>query len=407
MSKSTKGYGAGSVTQRKDGLWIGRLTHGFTAQGTRRRIVVTGRTETACWDALKNRRREILSGTGALSARTTVAGWSQVWLAQHATRVRPKTYSTQAASVKRWIVPTIGHRRLAEMTPQDVRKVRDAIVSAGRSTSTAVAAHATLRVMLKAAILEGHNVPQRVLLTPPPRRATNDRQAIPLADALQLLAIVSTREDGPRWVAAFLQGLRQGESLGLTWQAVDFDRHLIEVSWQLQSLPYVEPKDHSKGFRVPDGYEVRQLRGSAHLVRPKTVRGYRVVPMVKWLEAALLDYRASWEPNEWGLLWTDHDQRHGGDVVIPALATRDRERWTELQTLAGIEHPAGRPYTVHEIRHTTATLLLEAGVDPRVIEEILGHSIVVDRQTYQHVSTRMALEALDLVAGRLQLGSAS
>ncbi|MCB1240271.1 MAG: hypothetical protein KDB30_11430 [Tetrasphaera sp.] len=56
----------------------------------------------------------------------------------HATRVRPTTYTTDSGAIRKWIVPTLGHRRLADLTPADTRALRKAITAAGRSTTTAL-----------------------------------------------------------------------------------------------------------------------------------------------------------------------------------------------------------------------------------------------------------------------------
>ena len=60
-------------------------------------------------------------------------------------------------------------------------------------------------------------------------------------------------------------------------------------------------------------------------------------------------------------------------------------------------------YLLHEARHTTATLLLEAGVDTAIITAILGHSSIVTTRGYQHASQALARRALDDVAARLGL----
>jgi hypothetical protein len=77
--------------------------------------------------------------------------------------------------------------------------------------------------------------------------------------------------------------MRQGEALGLTWPMVDLDAESLTISWQLQSLRYNEPRKPSSGFRIPDGYEARQLKGTLHLVRPKSAKGWRVIPLVEWM----------------------------------------------------------------------------------------------------------------------------
>jgi len=396
-------YGSGTIYQRPDGLWVGRIEAGTSVRGTRRRITVSAKTEAACRAKLKEKHRDILRNGAPIEggARATVKSWAEPWLAAHAKTVRPKAYATDASAVRRWIVPTIGHRRLADLTRADVRSVLAAITSAGRSTTTALHAHGVLIRMLKAARAEGHHVELRVIETPRPAKAVSDREAIPTADALLLLGEARRHGAGERWAAAFLQGMRQGEVLGLTWDCVDLERGVIDVSWQRQDLPYLDKADRSKGFRVPDGFEARRLTGATHLTRPKTARGQRILPLVDWMQNALADLRARSQPNEWGLVFTMTDTRNHRDRTIPVRPERDRDEWEAIQARAGICHPTGRPYLIHEIRHTTATLLLELGVADSIIEAILGHAALV--KAYLHVSTEQSRVALQGVAAKLGL----
>src|SRR5690606_37801270 len=109
----------------------------------------------------------------------------------------------------------------------------------------------------------------------------------PTPAARALLEAAASAGTAARWSAALLQGMRQGECLGLTWDAVDLDAGTVDVSWQLQPLPYLDRRDKAVGFRVPDGYEARHLHDAVHLVRPKSTRGRRVIPLVPWMTAAL------------------------------------------------------------------------------------------------------------------------
>src|SRR5574338_1646127 len=133
-------HGTGSLYLRKDGLWIARVDAGWTPQGTRRRLTASSKSKAEALRKLKELQRRVAAGSIAptASTRLTVKAWSETWLPLHATHVRPTTATTDAGAVHKWIVPTIGHRRLADLTPADLRALRDAIVSAGRSTTTAL-----------------------------------------------------------------------------------------------------------------------------------------------------------------------------------------------------------------------------------------------------------------------------
>lgn len=391
-------YGTGSVYQRKsDGRWVGTLEAGWTADGDRRRLYVVRKTKPQALSALRDKRlqieREGNPGQGA-SARTTVRQWAAKWLELVVDDLRPETYTSNRSAVNQWIVPVVGHKRLDQLAPNDIRAVAKAQQKAGRSSSTALRTHAVLMLALKAAVVEGHFVPPRVMSMPRPPVGVSDRDALTVEQAIACLDVASTLTDGSRWVAALLQGMRQGECLGLTWDAVQDD--LLDISWQLATLPYIDRRQKALGFRVPRNYEARPLEGAWHLVRPKTARGQRSIPVVPWMRTALDTWREQAPESPHGLVWPRLDGR-------PADDRQDREEWHALQCTAAVGHPGGRWFHLHEARNTTATLLLEAGVDPEVIKAVLGHSSIVTSRAYMRVSEDMARQAMERVADRLRL----
>lgn len=395
-------YRSGSVYQRaSDGLWVASIDVGWTERGTRRRVTVSAKTQAECKRRLSRKKAELdEGGAPVVSARTTVKQWAEQWLAQQETTLRPKAFATTRSSVTKWIVPAVGHKRFGNLTPGDIRAVATAQRAAGRTTSTQRRTHSDLMGLLKAAMLEGHPVHPRLLQVAAPVKSVNDRDAMTVEQALAVLPWAGELHHGSRFLAALLQGIRQAESLGLTWDFVDLEQGTMTVAWQLQALPYKVARDRSSGFRIPDGYETRQLRGALHLVRPKSKAGWRVIPLVPVMRDALAAWKAAQAElipdNPHGLVWPNLDGS-------PTNTKTDDAEWYALQQAADVRHPACRLFTIHEARHTTATLLLECGVDPTVIVAIMGHSDILTTRGYQHVRTERALEALGLVAERLQL----
>lgn len=414
-------YGTGSVYQRTDGRWVGRIEAGWSANGARRRIAVVAKTEAACKAAIKVRMRKLeeegapVAGT---SNRATVKSWADVWLERTKHGNRPKSWATDVSSTRKWVVPVIGHKRLDQLTPGDIRSVSVAIRKAGLTSSTARRAHVVMIKMLRDATLEGHPVPPRILLVEAPAASAHDRDAIPLPDALALLEAVAGRSDASRWAIGFLQGVRQGEALGLTWSSVDLAAGVIDVSWQLQAIPYAHGCGDPDGRRwpckrrfggdcpqrhllVPDGFEYRQLDGALCLVRPKTEKGKRVIPLVPWMVQALADWKRRAPASPHDLVWPRPNGR-------PQTADGDAESWREMQDtaqVARVDGTEGRRYGIHEMRHSTATLLLESGVDPETVKSVMGHSSIVTSRGYMHVGQPLARDAMEKVAGRLGLTS--
>lgn len=399
-AKNPRAKGTGSVFELPNGKWRGQYPAGYTAGGARRYVTVTGKSEKDAATKLRAKINEIeahgIPRSGA--AGITVRKWSEEWLPIYRKRVSPNRWTDARGVVRRYIVPTIGHKRLSSLTPPDVRLVHAAVEGAGRSLYTSLRAHDVLMVMLKDAGRDGLRVPGNVLTVKRPGTPESERDALPIPHAVALLKVAASRPDGSMWVAAFLQGLRSGEVRGLTWDRVDFDRRLIDVSWQLQAVPY---EDRAAGtFRIPDGYLCRQLVGQMHLVRPKTKKSKRVLPLVPWMFDALKRWQACAPPNRFGLVWTRDGE--------PIRKHDHLDSWAALQDAAGVkredEHGGTRRYTLHEARHTTATLLLRNGVDAHVVTSILGHSKITTSRGYQHVSLDMEMAALEQVAAMLQLG---
>lgn len=397
-------YGTGTVYQRSDGKWVGRFDAGYTPSGGRRRKTVTGPTEADTKRLLRIAIREHESGQTTLNPRLTVKAWSDQWLTRQKARVRPATYTADQSAIRQWIVPTIGKKRLTELTPGDLRRVTDAVI-AKRARSTALRVHSTMQGMLKAASLEGHTIPAPIFQMTPPEQERSDRTDISVPEALRLLQTAADDPLRSRWVAALLQGMRQAECLGLTWDDVDLETGTLTIQWQLQPLT----SEHGCGgtcrykragycpqrrFRVPVGFEREQIDGRWHLVRPKTRAGTRAIPLVPWMHAALQQWHET--APESRLVWPTQDGR-------PRDPKDDLKAWHDLQEQAGVRHPSGRYYHLHEARHATASILVAMGVDTAVIIAIMGHASILSTRTYTHVRPAQIREALDGVATMLQL----
>lgn len=396
-----RAYGTGSVTQRKrDRKWVATMDVGWTERGTRRRRSAVRSTKSAANAALREMLADARSKESAkVGGKPTVKTWAEQWLEAEALDNRPTTWQTSSSQVRRWIVPTIGHRRLERLRPDDRHALTRAMHQAGLAQSTINRAQAVLASMLRAAILAGHHVPAGVLAVKGSKEAESDRDAIPLEDALAILAVASRRPDASRWAAAMLQGMRPAECRGLTWDRVDLAGGTIDVSWQCKPLPYNTPRDRSSGFRVPTGYVARQVHGAHHLVRPKTAKGRRIIPLVPWMADALTTWRELAPVSPAGLVWPRPDG-------TPRPDDEDRAAWFDLcdtAQVASVDGTQGRRYTLYEARHTTATLLRQAGVDEETIKAIMGHATILSTKAYLHTDEARTRAALQAVASRLAL----
>lgn len=397
MADKRRQYGTGSVYQRGDGKWVGTLEAGWTPQGKRRRVTVIAATEKDAQAKLRKKQRAIAEeGLGAATQKKTVKSWSDQWLPIKEATMRPDPYANVASHVQRWIVPTIGDRQLAQLSPAHARKVTDALRAAGRSGYTIRAVDSTLRSLIKDARIEGHHVPPGITEMDRPQVGESTRDAIPEKHITALLrAADETDPTGggvARWLVGLGQGLRQAEVLGLTWDRVDLTRGLIDVSWQL--------KEVTPGKTIPDHIDTRHLVGRYWLMQPKTRAGVRVIPLAPIVHETLKRWRDVAPDNPWGLVFPG---RHRDGTIMPRRDTADRQAWKALQLKAEAvkawgppKKPGGKPepiyWDVHEMRHTTVTLLVALGVEPMIAEAILGQKELV--RAYVHLKAEHARPAV-------------
>lgn len=425
---SKREYGAGSIYQRhtpacpkpdKDGRrpkhkctgrWVGVIADsedaGYTASGARKRITVTAKTEAELRRRFRDRQLAFQRGQET-SQRLTVKAWAEEYLEIRLRELRPKAYNAAANPIQKWVIPTIGQRRLDQLTTRDLRAVQNVQRAVGRQPADT---HRVLRTMLKRAVAEGHHVPAVVLEMKPPTSEKSDRRAMTVDEGLRMLQAAADRPDGSRWLFTLLYGARQGECLGLTWDAVDLEAEPFGeaiLEWQLQTLPYVDPADKAAGFRVPDGHESIHLDRGYHLVRPKSQAGYRVAPFLPPVRDAMRRWREIAPESPHRLVWP----RPNG---APRNDKADRAEWWALQEAAGVHHPTRRrkvdgkmvpaPYHVHECRNFAATMLLEGGIDDTYTTALLGHSTITTSRRYMSVRREPLVDAMRKVGERLQLG---
>ena len=390
--------GDGALYQRADGYWIGTIDIAPGPDGRRRRKVVSGRTQAAALEKLRKVRREVEKYGSVPTASSTLSDYLARWLTDVcAPRVKPRTLDGYRDKV-RIIGEAIGRIRMDKLTPAHVRAMQKHAAD-GRSSTTALHCHRVLRLALEDARREGIVLRNVADLVDAPSKAFVDHNVLSSAEAKAVLAQADGDPLAARWALALLYGVRQGEALGLLWKSIDVEAGTIDLAWQLQRLTWrhgcsARPCGRKRGadcpkrhLGIPAGVEARPLEGAWVLTRPK--RGKRrVVPLIPVMAAALASRAAiaAGQPNPHGLVFA----RPNGQ---PIAYTEDNKAWHALLAAAGCHD-----VRLHDARGTTATLLLEGGVDAHVIASILGHSDVVTTRGYQAVNLELARKALEALA---------
>lgn len=407
MTAKRRTRGDGTLFQRADGTWIGRVELPSGPDGKRRQKQVASKSFDRASAELRKLRSDVDEGRIAVTGNTTVEKWLERWITEihpnSPRRPRPTTIRDYRTSIRLHINPHIGKKRLDKLTPEHVRQMQRAI----GARRAAEKAHVILQKALKDAIREQmitRNVAELVY-KPTYTRAKRKSMSVELAKRVIATAFESRDEsEATRWAAAFLTGARQGELLGLTWDCVDLEHGVMNVSWQLQQLSQIHGCGEPAGTAYPCGktrpgycpqrrwnlpadFEYEVLHRSLVRTRPKTSAGERYIPIVAPLLAKLAELHDRQGVNPHGLVWHYPDGR-------PIGPREDYQRWRALLIDAEVIAAENETLPMHVARHTTATLLRAAGVDEQTRMEILGHATVDSQRIYAHADRARHLAAM-------------
>jgi integrase len=389
--------GEGTITQRKDGRYEVKAFVLTTAGRMERKSAYARSYEDA-----RKKLTELLSqsdhGIPVASASWTVAQYLGYWL-EHVVREerRPKTYQGYESVVRLHLVPALGKKRLDKLTAREVRvfitqareecqcckngedaKHEKPLCCAKKpreccqqrlSTRMVQSIHAVLRNALECAVREEtipRNVAKLVKVTTPRYRVN---RGLTTTQARAVLRAAAKHRLYALYVLALCLGLRRGELLGLHWTDIDLDGEKLEVIHTLQ-----------------------RIGGELRFVPPKTEDSARTVPLPPFCVAALREHRKR-QFAERSAAWPDwHDQ----GLVFPSRRGTPMEPDNLRRSWAAIRNTAGLDaMRFHDLRHTCVTLLLDLGVPPHTVRDIVGHSdIEITMTIYAHVSLDDKREAL-------------
>lgn len=363
-----RGHGEGSIYRRADGRWVATISLG----GGKRKSF-TGTTRKAVAERLTAALRDRDRGLPIVAERQTVAQYLADWIAAANPTLKPLSQVSYAQDIRLHLAPALGAQKLARLSAQAVQRFLADKLTAGAAPASVRHMYNVLHRALADAERLGLVARNVCDLVQVPRVTRAEIHPLTGEQLRALLAACRGHRLEALYTLALATGMRRGELCALRWADVDLDAGAIHVR---RTVAWI------------DG---RWVYGE-----PKSAKGRRRILLAAPAVEALRAHRARQlaERLALGPAWAEGDLVFASEVGTPLSKTTVVYRGLRpLLTRAGL--PLIR---FHDLRHTCATLLLGARVNPKVVSELLGHSsVAITLDVYAHVLPDMQQDAAEVM----------
>jgi integrase len=307
---------------------------------------------------------KLQNGTLIEPSKKTFGELMETWLEDKKTSVKYGTWASYNWLVHRHIIPHLGNKKLTKLKPQDFHDFYHKTLLKTLAVGSIRKAHVIIMDALNRAVTWGEitiNVASTVTLP------QGKKMKFEVLDEHQLKIFLDAALDDQYYVAfelATSTGMRQSEILGVSWKDTDLKTKIISVrtAYTLDEDGYSLDDTKSDGSDRPIALFEDTVR---LLTSQKEIRAEVVANNKLYKDSGLVV------------------QTSVGTPVGPRLLMRHFYR---ILNKIRKEHPTFPKIRFHDLRHTHATLLLKAGVHPKIVQERLGHSSInITLDTYSHV----------------------
>lgn len=370
-----RAHGEGTIFQLPNGKWQADVSLGYKPDGKRSRKSLYGRTQKEVRQKLDAIKQQVAQGTFS-TAKLTVAEYLEQWLKEKSRQVKPRTIELYSHCVNAHIIPRVGRKQLAKLTPLNVQTMVGSIAD-----EVGVSSANKSRTLLYSAMRQAsrwqlviHNPVEAVDTLKEKKR---EMLLWTSQEAVRFLETAQTHRMYALFYLAMTTGLRRGELLGLMWD--DLRGNMLNVQ---RSLTLVN--------------------GKPVVTTPKTYKATRWVALSPDVLDVLEAHRSHQQAEQLflGDAWEKSNLIFTSEVGTPFNPHNVARLRKQLFRKAGVPH-----VRLHDLRHLHASLAIKDGMDPKMLADRLGHakaSFTMD--VYTHLFDEQRANSAVSITAYLQAG---
>lgn len=347
--------------KRADGRYCKNITIGRNSDGTYKRKMIYADTQKELDLKVAELKLSIENGTFTDDEGMTVEAWAYKWLEIYKNNVANGTKKMYLNAIKNHIAPELGYIRLKDLKKHHVQKLVNKRHNEGLTRGIKIFM-LTLNQMLDVAVENDYivkniaknlNIPKHIA---PEKKALSDEEI----DIVKKAA--KTHRGGSFIITLIYTGMRRGEIIPLTWNDIDFKNRVIRVN---------------KAVEMEHGHPI--------IKTTKTHASNRDIPMLDIVYDVLKE-----------------EKKHTNSIYVFTSTFNEIHTQNSLKNLLnGFKNECSKiagkefEFTFHELRHTCATILYNAGVGIKEAQDWLGHSsAIVTMDIYTHLDKKKKDSAL-------------
>lgn len=313
---------------------------------------------------------EMEQGKLTKKSHKTVGEWMDEWVSEYLPRVEETTKIGYKTKIKCYIKPTIGDILISSLRAEHIQRMVNGMIEEGLAPKNIRDTFNNINAAMKKAVklrLIPYNPCEAVELP----KLKKYRAKVYSPTMIQ--ALLNKAKNTSMYLPVFLLvmvGLRRGELLALRWDDIDFNNNILKVRHNM--------------VRGEDGYIIKS---------PKSEAGIRDIHLGQDVMLVLKQARLQYmnDAFEYGTGFQNLGfviRKEDGSPFHPDSMSQKWRRFLERHNLPKIR--------LHDLRHSNATALIQAGVSPKVVQQRLGHADVqITLNTYTHVLPEMDIEAAE------------